>query len=71
MNTIRLRIVVAIKECNECLSLAFSTEEIIRFILKVSHSNDYKARSLTLLLLGSLAPLTCEDKKVILINLFK
>ncbi|CAK5031471.1 unnamed protein product [Meloidogyne enterolobii] len=64
MNTIRLRIVVAIKECNKCLSLAFSTEEIIRFILKVSHSNDYKARSLTLLLLGSLAPLTCEDKKV-------
>uniref|UniRef100_A0A915N8H9 Integrator complex subunit 7 n=1 Tax=Meloidogyne javanica TaxID=6303 RepID=A0A915N8H9_MELJA len=64
MNTIRLRIVVAIKECNECLSLAFSTEEIIRFILKVSHSNDYKARSLTLLFLGSLAPLTCEDKKV-------
>uniref|UniRef100_A0A915NSN9 Integrator complex subunit 7 n=1 Tax=Meloidogyne floridensis TaxID=298350 RepID=A0A915NSN9_9BILA len=64
MNTIRLRIVVAIKECNKCLSLAFSTEEIIRFILKVSHSNDYKARSLTLLFLGSLAPLTCEDKKV-------
>nr|CAD2123994.1 unnamed protein product [Meloidogyne enterolobii] len=64
MNTIRLRIVVAIKECNKCLSLALSTEEIIRFILKVSHSNDYKARSLTLLLLGSLAPLTCEDKKV-------
>ncbi|KAL7079635.1 hypothetical protein ACQ4LE_001864 [Meloidogyne hapla] len=64
MNTIRLRIVVAIKECNKCLSLAFSSEEIIRFIMKVSHSNDYKARSLTLLLLGSLAPLTCEDKKV-------
>lgn len=64
MNTIRLRIVIAVRECRDSLGLVTSAEEIVRTIMKVSHSNDYKARSLTLLLLAALAPLISEDGKV-------
>jgi len=64
MNAIRLRIVTAVRECSGSLSLAFSDDEIVRCIMKVSHSNEPYARSLTLLFLASLAPLVCEDKKV-------
>jgi hypothetical protein len=70
MNIIRLRIVTCIRECVGRLNISFSlTDDITKAIMKVSHSTDEKARSLTLLLLASLAPLICEDKKVYLLKI--
>jgi len=71
LNDVRLRIVKSLRENGKVIRLAFSggrhfeaTEAVIRCAMKVSHSNDYRARSLTLLFLGSLAPLIAENKKV-------
>ncbi|KAI1697725.1 integrator complex subunit 7 [Ditylenchus destructor] len=64
VNMTRLRIVKSVKEFSHHLHVAFSGEEIVRRIMKVSHSNDFYARSLTLLLLAALAPLISENKKV-------
>ncbi len=71
LNDVRLRIVKSIRENGNSLKLAFSggrlfeaAQVVMRCALKVSHSNDYRARSLTLLFLGSLAPLIAENKKV-------
>jgi hypothetical protein len=63
-NLIRLRIVKLLKECESDLSSAVSSEEIVRRIMKVSHSNDYKARSLAMLFLASAAPAVHANKKV-------
>lgn len=52
-------------ECAEELKLVFSNEEIARRILKVSHSTDSVARSLTLQMLAQLAPIVAENKQVI------
>lgn len=64
MNVVRLRIVRTVKECGSNIRVAFSSDEIVRRIMKVSHSNDYKARSLTLLFLAALAPIVHNNKKV-------
>ncbi|KAH7726376.1 integrator complex subunit 7-like [Aphelenchoides avenae] len=64
MNVVRLRIVRTVKECGSNIRVAFSSDEIVRRIMKVSHSNDYKARSLTLLFLEALAPIIHSNKKV-------
>uniref|UniRef100_A0A915E4N5 Integrator complex subunit 7 n=1 Tax=Ditylenchus dipsaci TaxID=166011 RepID=A0A915E4N5_9BILA len=64
VNLTRLRIVKAVQEFRRHVHVAFSSEEIVRRVMKVSHSNDYHARSLTLLFLAALAPLISENKKV-------
>lgn len=51
-------------ECSTELRLVFSSDEVARRILKVSHSNDPLARSLTLLILAKLAPVVAENKQV-------
>lgn len=64
LNLIRLRIVKLLKECNLDLSSA-QDEPIVRCIMKVSHSNDYKARSLAMLFLAAVSPVVHANKKVI------
>uniref|UniRef100_A0A914GU08 Integrator complex subunit 7 n=1 Tax=Globodera rostochiensis TaxID=31243 RepID=A0A914GU08_GLORO len=65
LNIIRLRIVTAIRECSgSLLGVAIPSEDIVRCIMKVSHSNDYKARSMTLLFFASLGRLIFDDIKV-------
>lgn len=64
LNVIRLSIVKAVREFRQYLYIAFSSDEIVRCVMKVSHSNDFYARSLTLLFLAALAPLVSENKKV-------
>ncbi|KAL3097047.1 hypothetical protein niasHS_002763 [Heterodera schachtii] len=64
LNAIRLRIVTAIRECSGVnLGVTIPSEDIVRCIMKVSHSNDYKARSMTLLFFASLGRLIFDDKK--------
>jgi hypothetical protein len=66
LNLIRLRIVKLFKDFENELSGAMpsSDDEIVRRIMKVSHSNDYKARSLAMLFLSALAPVVYANKKV-------
>ncbi|KAI6218349.1 Integrator complex subunit 7 [Aphelenchoides fujianensis] len=63
-NLLRLRIIKLLQECRTDLSAAFSSEEVVRRVMKVSHSNDYKSRSLTMLFLAAVAPVVFENKKV-------
>lgn len=65
LNVIRLRIVKLLKECEADLAVASSSEDVVRRIMKVSHSNDYKARSLAMLFLASASPVVYANKKVI------
>lgn len=64
LNVIRFSIVKAVREFRRHLHVAFSSDEIVRCVMKVSHSNDFNARSLTLLFLAALAPLVSENTKV-------
>lgn len=82
LNVIRLRIIRILKEkqFQNKLHLAFSSEDIAKRVMKVSHSNEWvhllksipfhfifcshKARSLTLLFFAAMAPIVCENKKV-------
>ncbi|KAI6172381.1 Integrator complex subunit 7 [Aphelenchoides besseyi] len=63
LNLLRLRIIKLLRECGSDLSVAFSSEEVVRRVMKVSHSNDYKSRSLTMLFLAAVAPVVFENKK--------
>ncbi|KAI6183873.1 Integrator complex subunit 7 [Aphelenchoides bicaudatus] len=62
-NLIRLRIVKLVKECNLDL-FSVSDDPIVRCIMKVSHSNDYRARSLAMLFLAAVAPIVHQNKKL-------
>lgn len=53
-------------ECSTELRLVFSNDEVARRILKVSHSNDPLARSLTLQVLAKLASVVAENKQVMM-----
>ncbi|KAI6228506.1 hypothetical protein M3Y95_00629400 [Aphelenchoides besseyi] len=64
LNLLRLRIIKLLRECGSDLSVAFSSEEVVRRVMKVSHSNDYKSRSLTMLFLAAVAPVVFENKKL-------
>ncbi|VDN60008.1 unnamed protein product [Dracunculus medinensis] len=63
-NELRLCIVRVMGECKSELQLVFSCDEVARRLLKVSHSNDVLARSLTLHMLAKLAVVTAENKQV-------
>lgn len=62
LNLIRLRIVKLLKECGT--DLTFANDEMIRRAMKVSHSNDYKSRALTMLFFAAAAPIVHHNKKV-------
>ncbi|CAD5213155.1 unnamed protein product [Bursaphelenchus okinawaensis] len=64
LNLIRLRIVKLLKECGVDLAVVFSRDEIVRKVMKVSHSNDYKSRALTMLFFAAAAPIVHSNKKV-------
>jgi hypothetical protein len=67
LNLIRLRIVKLLKECQmDFSSSSISSDEIVRRMMKVSHNNDYKSRSLTMLFFAALAPIVHDNKKVCL-----
>ena len=68
LNLVRLRIIKLLQECGTDLAVAFSSEEIVRRVMKVSHSNDYKSRSLTMLFMAAVAPVVYENKKVCYLN---
>lgn len=53
-------------ECSTELRLVFSNDEVARRVLKVSHSNDPFARSLTLQILAKLASVVAENKQVMM-----
>ncbi|EJW83825.1 hypothetical protein WUBG_05266, partial [Wuchereria bancrofti] len=63
-NELRLCIVRVMGECSSELRLVFSNDEVARRVLKVSHSNDPLARSLTLQILAKLASVVAENKQV-------
>ncbi|VDK67051.1 unnamed protein product [Litomosoides sigmodontis] len=63
-NELRLCIVRVMGECSTELRLVFSNDEVARRVLKVSHSNDPLARSLTLQILAKLASVVAENKQV-------
>ncbi|VDK76435.1 unnamed protein product [Onchocerca ochengi] len=63
-NELRLCIVRVMGECSTELRLVFSNDEVARRILKVSHSNDPLARSLTLQVLAKLASVVAENKQI-------
>ncbi|VDO52723.1 unnamed protein product [Onchocerca flexuosa] len=63
-NELRLCIVRVMGECSTELGLVFSNDEVARRILKVSHSNDPLARSLTLQVLAKLASVVAENKQI-------
>lgn len=64
LNLIRLRIVKLLKECGLDLGVACSSDEVVRRVMKVSHSNDYKSRALTMLFFAAAAPVVHANKKV-------
>uniref|UniRef100_A0A915Q023 Integrator complex subunit 7 n=1 Tax=Setaria digitata TaxID=48799 RepID=A0A915Q023_9BILA len=63
-NELRVCIVRVMGECSTELRLVFSNDEVARRVLKVSHSNDPLARSLTLQILAKLASVVAENKQV-------
>ncbi|KAM3718923.1 Integrator complex subunit [Dirofilaria immitis] len=63
-NELRLCIVRVVGECSTELRLVFSNDEVARRVLKVSHSNDPLARSLTLQVLAKLASVVAENKQI-------
>ncbi|EYC23324.1 hypothetical protein Y032_0015g2590 [Ancylostoma ceylanicum] len=62
-NSLRMTIARALSECGSHLSLVFSGSEIFKRVLSVSHSNDPVARTMTLQVLASLAPISPENKQ--------
>ncbi|VDD91111.1 unnamed protein product [Enterobius vermicularis] len=67
-NDLRLCLVRVMGECAEELKLVFSNEEIARRILKVSHSTDSVARSLTLQMLAQTFSKTIFEKLCVLLT---
>ncbi|VDN05965.1 unnamed protein product [Thelazia callipaeda] len=67
-NELRSCVVRVMDECSTELRLVFSNDEVARRILKVSHSNDPWARSLTLQLLAKLASIMAENKQARLLK---
>ncbi|CAG9540601.1 unnamed protein product [Cercopithifilaria johnstoni] len=63
-NELRICIVRVMGECSTELRLVFSNDEVARRVLKVSHSNDPLARSLTLHMLAKLASVVAENKQI-------
>lgn len=53
-----------VEECEPYLNGVFSQEQIVQEVIFVSHSTDVKARSLSLMFLGALAPIIYENKQV-------
>ncbi|CAI5442708.1 unnamed protein product [Caenorhabditis angaria] len=60
-NDVRVSIARALGQCGSQLTLAFSSAEIFRRILVVSHSNDPNAREATLDVLSAIAPIFPES----------
>ncbi|CAB3405319.1 unnamed protein product [Caenorhabditis bovis] len=63
-NDLRVGIARALGQCGSHLSLAFSSAEILRRILTVSHSNDPDAREAVLDMLASLAVICPDNTQV-------
>uniref|UniRef100_A0A1I8AHD8 Integrator complex subunit 7 n=1 Tax=Steinernema glaseri TaxID=37863 RepID=A0A1I8AHD8_9BILA len=63
-NQLRLIIVRAVRECSSEFSLFSANEDVVRRVIKVSHSNDDKARALMLQFTSAIAPLVSDDKQL-------
>ncbi|TKR81168.1 hypothetical protein L596_015091 [Steinernema carpocapsae] len=63
-NQLRLVIVRVIRECTSEFSLVTSNDEIVRKVIKVSHSNDDNARALMLQFTSAISQAVSENKQL-------
>ncbi|KAK0404665.1 hypothetical protein QR680_017561 [Steinernema hermaphroditum] len=63
-NQLRLVITRAMRECSEEFALFSGNEDVVRRVIKVSHSNDDKARALMLQFASAIAQLVSGNKQL-------